>query len=404
MLKRFSLKNIKYYIMVWTFFLPGLFSRGSSYNLIQLINSYATYILSFMIIFTYFFYNKFKFRYNRGYLILVLLSAPMAISTVLETGQVSSFFLPVYFRFFAWMLWIDLLEERGHMSRMLRAMSNSFIIMIVINTIGEIVLPNGFFSELTVDGGYWQQWTSIYFLGNDNTFALQYMCYLGVIIIDDYINNEKITFRTIASVIICDISVLFVWTGSGIVACLGLTVILLMAHWNILDQKYLNYKVLIPIYVVLFVLVVWNQNTGILSFLIQNILNKDITLSGRTLVWPEYISLIMDKPLLGHGIAVTEYFEFSGRARSTHNQFLQILLYGGFVSLLGYFSLIWMSLKKQYDNRHEMIGTVLTWLVLIILFCFMVEQNVFYLGQYVLLYILFTVRYNSQSVKTSSRF
>lgn len=404
MLKRFSLKNIKYYIMVWTFFLPGLFSRGSSYNLIQRIDSYATYILSFAIVFAYFSYNKFKFRYNKAYLMLVLLSVPMAISTVLETGQVSSCFLPVYFRLFAWMLWIDLLEERGHMSRMLRAMSNSFIIMIVINAIGEIVLPNGFISELTVDGGYWQQWTSIYFLGNDNTFALQYMCYLGVIIIDDYVNNGKITFRTIASVIICDISVLFVWTGSGVVACLSLTVILLMAYWNILDQKYLNYKVLIPIYVVLFVLVVWNQNTGFLSFIIQSVLNKDITLSGRTLLWPEYISLIMDKPLLGHGIAVTEYFEFSGRARSTHNQFLQILLYGGFVSLVGYFSLIWMSLKKQYDNRHEMIGTVLTWLVLIILFCFMVEQNVFYLGQYVLLYILFTVRNNGQSVKMSSQF
>ena len=97
----------------------------------------------------------------------------------------------------------------------------------------------------------------------------------------------------------------------------------------------------------------------------------------------------MNKPLLGHGIAVTEYIEYRGRMRSTHNQILQILLYGGFASLMGYVSLIWIALKKQYANRHESIGAIMTWLVLIMLICFMVEQNVFYLGQYVLLYILY---------------
>lgn len=389
MIRKFSLKNIKYYIITWTFFLPGLFSRVADYAVVQQLASYASYLLAFGAIFIYFVFNRMKFHCNRAYIALALISLPMAIATVDETGRISSIFIPLFFRLFAWMLWLDLLRERNCLYQMIHAMSNTFFIMIVINTIGEIILPNGFVSEMTVDGGYWQQWTSIYFLGNDNTFALQYMFFLGIIAIDDYFHNSKITMKTIVAAIICDVSVVIVWTGSGLVSCLGMSIVLVLAYFNCLEQKYLNYKVLVPVYIIIFVLIVWNQDTGFLSFVFSRLLNKDLTLSGRTLVWPEYISLIMNKPLLGHGIAVTEYIEYRGRMRSTHNQILQILLYGGFASLMGYVSLIWIALKKQYANRHESIGAITTWLVLIMLICFMVEQNVFYLGQYVLLYILY---------------
>ena len=399
MIKRFSLDKIKYYVMVWVFFFPGLFSWGSTFGIIQQFDSYAVYALSVVAIIAYFYYNKFRFHCNKAYIMLALLSIPMAVSTVVDTGKISSLFVPAYFKLFAWMLWTDLMIQRGCFAKMLHAMSNSFIAMILINLVGIIALPNGFIIELTVDGGYWQQWTPIYFIGNDNTFALQFVFYLGIIAIADYLDNGHISFRTIISVLMCDISVLLVWTGSGVVACLGLTVVLLLAYRNILKQKLLNYKVLIPVYVALFILIVWNQNTGFLSFAVKDILHKDVTLSGRTLIWSEYISLIMDKPFLGHGIAISEYIQFGGRTRSTHNNILQILLYGGFVSLFGYFSLIWIALKKQYDNRREMMGTVFTWLILIILICFMVEQNVFYLGQYVLMYILFVGEYGNQEVK-----
>lgn len=69
------------------------------------------------------------------------------------------------------------------------------------------------------------------------------------------------------------------------------------------------------------------------SWIIENILHKQSTLTGRTYIWDQFQQKFAARPFWGYGVGDHVFDPFSGGLVGTHNQYFELLLSGGVLAL-----------------------------------------------------------------------
>lgn len=93
----------------------------------------------------------------------------------------------------------------------------------------------------------------------------------------------------------------------------------------------------------------------IFSYFIINVLNRDLTLTDRTVIWKITIEKIIQKPLFGNGYVYGKDFKRMLPyiiSVNAHNTYLMIMFIGGFV-LFSVLIIIFIITIKKYDNRDH---------------------------------------------------
>jgi len=85
-------------------------------------------------------------------------------------------------------------------------------------------------------------------------------------------------------------------------------------------------------------------------YFIENVLHKDLTFSGRSVIWNNAMKIIPTKPILGFGYRDREWFIPQLHGEGPHNMILSILFKGGLV-LLSVFLLLLIGSCKQYTKN-----------------------------------------------------
>lgn len=101
------------------------------------------------------------------------------------------------------------------------------------------------------------------------------------------------------------------------------------------------------------------ENNELAVWFIEDILNKDITFTGRTDMWDAALRVIYESPIWGYGFVDNDWFfsNMSTQAIGAHNYVLNTMICGGIIGLMMYFSLIYQSLthvicyKDAYTYR-----------------------------------------------------
>lgn len=95
-------------------------------------------------------------------------------------------------------------------------------------------------------------------------------------------------------------------------------------------------KAMVVLIVVIFIYGTVTPIVGRLSLIdLSSVLGRDVTLTGRTLVWEQLLPAVMERPILGHGYGGfwstknRESYDISG----SHNGYLSVILELGFVGL-----------------------------------------------------------------------
>ncbi len=113
-------------------------------------------------------------------------------------------------------------------------------------------------------------------------------------------------------------------------------------------KRFFNGKTFLTIIIMLnlvFVFLSIQDRIAIIRFIVEDIMHKDIGLTGRSGIWDLAKRIIIEKPLYGYGTGLTtlpdggKWYEFM-RIFGPHNQFLYILLAGGIVTLITYIILL----------------------------------------------------------------
>lgn len=237
--------------------------------------------------------------------------------------------------------------------------------LVIVNFITILIFPEGMYETKF-------QWQN-YFLGFRNSFILYFIpCMTFEIIWAKYTGQW---WRATIMFIVCFVSAAF----SGSATCLLITItyiVLFMA--GIYCYKIFNILVVTFSYIAVFLAVVIFRLQTLLEPLF-NALGRNITMTGRTIIWDYTIQKIIQNPLTGYGKQSAEYrmaqIPNVYGASHAHNFFLEHLYCGGFIQLI--LLIVWLGLlyKNLWKTRCLKYTHIVMIAVVTFLFILLVEPG-----------------------------
>ena len=213
-------------------------------------------------------------------------------------------------------------------------------VMIVINFITVMAFPNGLYTHITEKGSDYY----CCFLGYKNPQIRFFLPAIGFNFVSDYFGGKKISFRT------CVIILMILLTESRIdssTSMVGLAVFaILYIVWRKKEKirRYFELFKLSYFYIaacVASILVVFFNIQSKFSFLIENVLHRNVGLTDRTIIWARVILAIKNNLIWGYGLQSGTVAEYYISATHTHDYMLQIIYTSGLIGFI-LISLLWI--------------------------------------------------------------
>lgn len=224
-------------------------------------------------------------------------------------------------------------------------------ILIVINYLTIVLCPNGLYQIKRVTG-----WTSsqAWFLGlrNGIPFWVIFFCMLLFMDFNGKKTRKKDVFILLFYLGICVCTLIKVTGGGAKVAAVCLIIYILFRKQ--IRKFNLQYMYCLFQFSFFLIAVVLQIHEKIL-FPIVNVLNRDITFTGRTYVWKAVLKWISKSPIIGWGVERGNVILLKISVRGDtafvkcHNMYLDILYSGGFVMFFLFILILFLIL---HENRN----------------------------------------------------
>lgn len=189
-----------------------------------------------------------------------------------------------------------------------------------------------------------------YLLGNKFMVSYLHMQAFGLYSLKNYRQQEKYNkIKTIifgiSGILICK----YVDCSTGIVGNFLILILLLMPIRDKEKKLMTNSTFILILFLVLNLLLLSGQillQNGLIKYVIENILNESMTLTGRTKIYEIMGKIILKKPLLGYGYNSDIITIILGYGNA-QNGILQFLLDCGIAGTISFFIVLWNYTKKQ---------------------------------------------------------
>ena len=245
-----------------------------------------------------------------------------------------------------------------------------YFLIILVNFVLLLIFPKG----VAVDDYYHHRYN---FLGYDNGLAVLVMVPLmGISCIYSAFRKKKLTFSAVATLSMISATVLITWSATGVVAWFVMIAYILFVYRGQLT-KYFNSYALFATFLVLQVMIVFLRFQENFSFIIENILGKSITLTGRTEIWDLTYSIILQSPIIGHGVYKgygLVYWE--NHYMYSHNAVLEILTQSGVIGLMLFAIPFIMAAVKLYKYRKHFLSGIVTVTLFAFLMTYLAEAQI----------------------------
>ena len=220
-------------------------------------------------------------------------------------------------------------------------------ILALFNFITIILYPDGIVASVTSNKNY------LISVDNKMVYTLLPSCGITLFYIERFSKSHCQILKIIITIMFFSLSLLVVWTATGVMAFF-LMIFLLILNQTKLKQFLTLRNGLIFVGVVCY-LCVFSKifSKGVFGAFITDFLHKDISFSGRTILWAQALSRIKKSPLIGYGVnsPIERSFYFMEQGEkilgfSAHNGYLRILLEGGIFALVAYI-IVYIALYKK---------------------------------------------------------
>lgn len=189
------------------------------------------------------------------------------------------------------------------------------------------------------------------FAFGDNVLGYYYIPFIAVCIVLDRMNVKKISRYTWTMIIIAVLSLIRAWSAKSVVGIALILIYVLFIYGKKLSKVF-NPLIVVVGYALAEIGLVFFNIQERFSYIIENILHKDASLTGRTGLWFNAINNITNSPLYGYGVTygggIYLNTTFVGSTtHSSHNLILEILMQTGFVGLILWVMYIVLSLFRD---------------------------------------------------------
>lgn len=228
-----------------------------------------------------------------------------------------------------------------------------------------------------------------YLFGNYNAIGIVCLCALMVQSIYSFLSNKGYANLCILSIVSL-FTVIFVGSATS-------TIGLMIAILFILFHKYIKHPfvfvgIFFCMYILFVVFIVFMGNTVenypvILQF-VENVLGKNATFSHRTTIWKTTVDLISQHLWIGNGYQSIEWNVSHIGASGPHNFWLEIMMYGGVVSIIAFLLLIVVNFYSVYRNTSYASTTAGVFL------CVLLLMSLFETYSLILIFMILQITYD----------
>lgn len=338
-----DLKNVLFYgILIFAFLKPdSLEYIGLNWLniLLVLIDGVVMLVLGLFIILK-------KFKISDASILILLIYGFIGLFTVLGTHDYFSL-LKVVGTSFGFALFTDyLLQKKPDVY--FKASITVLMILFSINLVTIFLYyPDGMYRMEKIVG-------DLYFMGHDNGMIYNLIPLCSLSMLYAYLKTGKLrSWYTFASLLLMFVSELYVQSATGIIEAI-LLVVLVVMYDNKFLTRFLKPRILISLYLIFNILIVLLRIQNYFSWFFVDILGKDLTFTGRTVLWDFTLLRILQNNFLGYGMGSAVYGVNSHTYMHCHNLLLDFLYKGGipsFVSFTLLLALFSYSFKKTQDRR-----------------------------------------------------
>ena len=250
---------------------------------------------------------------------------------------------------------------------LLQACAWYFTVMLIINLVLLILKPEGIstFETYSADRQF-RQLDRLNFLEVDNRLSLPSL----IAIATSYLLPEKRINKVlrITALVAGGLTNLLTMSGTGLGSFFVMFIYVVFIRKTKISEKLVNVKTILIAYVFCMFLIVYAGMIPPLAHVIQSVLHKDLTFSGRTYIWESCLEMISRHPIIGYGNFDNGWIiMWHGINRNAHNLFFDILIQGGFVLLAGYLTMVFTVFKTISGDKDKKKG-----ILVVFLFCLFV--------------------------------
>ena len=220
-------------------------------------------------------------------------------------------------------------------------------VLILANFLLECVYPGGVCTGGTYNYSY-------NFLGIDNLLAPLLIPYMFLTALRSTMLHGDLDWVSYCMLGVSALSLLLVWSATGLMG-LAVALVFLLFFYQRRWQTLFNGATAMLSGVGLFFAVVLYRLQDVFAFLIEGVLHKGLSFTGRTEIWDTAIDNIRRSPALGYGLAQSGkvYRLRKHKYYHAHNVFLEVLMEGGFCALLCFLMMLASAVKQLMIHRKH---------------------------------------------------
>lgn len=300
----------------------------------------------------------------------------MALSTLINHGSIyrgASYLLPL----FSVSAMSDIILRRDP-KKLIDSLSILFGIYVLINLFVVILFPDGIYIQkpYRFPG---------FFISADNWFSTIMLPACMFSFFAAVRCNTRFHIIWAAIIYFVSLFTIFIrWAVTPIIGTVLYTILFLL--WYAFSNKHrrsftriFNSYSLFIFAAVIFVGIVFFSIQNLFAPIIEDILHKSLTFTGRTEIWSAEIQYILESPFLGHGFQIREngflvFVQEIGYSIGSHNYILAVLSAGGLISLIFLLFAIVSSIYKLYQQKGTIISYLISSMISIFLIMMIMEN------------------------------
>ncbi|MBT9803813.1 O-antigen ligase family protein [Blautia sp. MCC269] len=336
-----SKKNCMIYLTLLTFFPPGAITHNAAVGL--LLNAIQVYLLVYYAL--YFFKNGLDNGINLFSVPLLLYPVVIFISTLIHHTDLYSGTVDLV-NFWGLLFFLEYFFKKD-IGRLISCLAKFFSVLAIINYMYLII--NHFLLGKSADDSL--------FITVSNSISIVLIFSIVICVVNSWQNGKTIDARTIIVILCTAHTEILVWSGTGLVGYAIALVILIIC---IIKRNHIwaNPYVLTVSALILFFAITIFREQGFLSYIVEDVLQKDLTFTGRTTIWDFYLLRILESPMLGYGSGYRPYLNLF-----PHSGYLNIMIMGGAVNAVFLSVAVVACFKRMRKEPNRKINVLIIWTI-----------------------------------------
>lgn len=270
--------------------------------------------------------------------------------------------------------------------------SNLFTVMIILNYATLFIYPQG----VGIEAG-----TSLYLFGLRTGFSLYIIPGVLLNLLNDIQNEKYFSVNTLLATVFGTLALLNKMVATGLLELLVIGVLFFVLNTPKMIKKF-NIVIFTFIFFILDVVVtILGSQFNILGT-VAGLFGKDATFSNRTFIWSKAVQKISSSPIFGCG--ADNLVSGGTHMLQAHNQWLNIIIEGGYVSFALFLIGLFISVSILYKSKAERWYKPLVICISAILIGSLAEIQTYVPFIYLIFDLPILLRENEEEVKHAQNF